>query len=86
MSAIIYNGTKAVLEGNVFEDEVVALRAFMQESVKEHLTFDLTACNDMHTAIVQLLLAFKSSYSCEFIYGDKTKPYAMAMQGFVTAS
>ncbi|MCH9813678.1 MAG: hypothetical protein K0U47_07005 [Epsilonproteobacteria bacterium] len=86
MSAITYNENKALFEGNVFEDEVLALRAFLQSKTKEQLSFDLTSCQDMHTAIVQQLLAFKTAYDCEFIYGDKTKTYAMALEGFCEVS
>ena len=82
MSAVVYEENKATLNGNVFEDELVGLRSFMQENSDNEVTFDLTACSDMHTAIVQLLVAFKATHSCEFTFSDKTKPFAMAIEGF----
>lgn len=82
MSAVVYEGNRAILNGNVFEDELVGLRSFIQENSDNAISFDLSACNDMHTAIVQLLVAAKATKTCEFTYTDKTKPFAMAIEGF----
>ncbi len=82
MSAVIYEGNKATLNGNVFEDELVGLRSFMQDNGESALSFDLSSCSDMHTAIVQLLVAAKATKDCEFIFSDKSKPFAMAIEGF----
>lgn len=82
MSAVIYDGSKAMLNGNVFEDELVGMRSFIQNNSDQLLSFDLSACNDMHTAIVQLLVAAKATKSCEFIFSDHTKPFVMAIEGF----
>jgi hypothetical protein len=82
MSAVIYEGNRATLNGNVFEDEIIGLRSFIQENSDNTLSFDLNSCSDMHTAIVQLLVAAKATKSCEFTFLDKTKPFAMAIEGF----
>lgn len=82
MSAVVYEGNRATLNGNVFEDEVVGLRSFIQEKSEGALTFDLSACSDTHTAIVQLLVAAKATKNCEFIFSETTKPFAMAIEGF----
>ncbi|HIP60447.1 MAG TPA: hypothetical protein EYH01_08485 [Campylobacterales bacterium] len=82
MSAVVYEGNRAILNGNVFEDELVGLRSFIRENGENAITFNLSACNDMHTAIVQLLVAAKATKECEFTFSDKTKPFAMAIEGF----
>jgi len=82
MSAVTYDGSNAILNGNVFEDELVGLRSFIQENRDTTISFDLSSCNDMHTAIVQMLAAAKASRSCEFTFSDHTKPFAMAIEGF----
>lgn len=82
MSAVVYEGNRVILNGNVFEDELVGLRSFMQENSNNEVTFDLDACSDMHTAIVQLLVAYKATNPCEFLFSDRTKPFAMAIEGF----
>jgi len=82
MSAVTYDGNKVVLDGNVFEDEVIGLRDFINKHCEQNITFDLQKCSDMHTAVVQLLLACKAICSCDFILNDRTKPFAMAIDGF----
>ncbi len=83
MSVITYNGSKVIFNENVLENELVELRSFLQENIDKKIIFDLSSCNDMHTAIVQLLVAFKATYSCDFVIADRSKPYAMAIDVFV---
>ncbi len=81
--AIEYNGNVAIFEGNVFEDELSDLRVFLQKNSHSGVSIDLKNCNDMHTAIIQILLSFKTLHECQFIFGDKSKPYAIAIDGFL---
>ena len=81
--AIEYNENLALFEGNVFEDELPNLRVFLQKYSHSSVSIDLKNCNDMHTAVIQLLLSFKALHECYFIFGDKSKPYAMAIDGFL---
>jgi hypothetical protein len=82
MSAVIYDGNRVVFDGNVFEDEVIGLREFINKNCEQKISFDLENCTDMHTSVVQLLLSCKSVCSCDFIFNDRTKPFAMAIDGF----
>ncbi len=81
--AIKYDGNLALFEGNVFDDELSELKIFLQKNSHSGVTIDLKDCNDMHTALIQLLLSFKTLHECQFIFGDKSKPYAIAIDGFL---
>ena len=83
MSAVKYEGNSVVFDGNVFEDEVIGLRDFINKNCEQKISFDLKNCSDMHTAVVQLLLSCKAVCSCDFIIKDRTKPFAMAIDGFI---
>ena len=81
--AIQYDENLALFEGNIFEDELSNLRIFLQRYSHSGVSIDLKNCNDMHTAVIQLLLSFKTLHECHFIFGDKSKSYAMAIDGFL---
>ena len=82
MSAVIYEGSSAIFNGNVFEDELIELRSFIQKNSDKSITFNLSTCSDMHTAVVQLLVAAKATTSSKFVHGNLTKPFVMAIEGF----
>lgn len=79
--SIVYNENIVVLESVIYEDEVVALRDYLQEKAPENLTFDFNSCDDVHLAVLQLILAYKKMYSCEYELGDE-KIYHKVLKGF----
>ena len=81
--AIEYSDNLALFEGNVFENELSELRIFLQKNSHSGVRIDLKNCNDMHTAIIQLLLSFKTLHECQFVFGDKNKSYAKAIDGLL---
>lgn len=82
MAAVEYNDTTVTFDGNIFEDEIIGIRAYLQQKKESVITFDLSSCNDLHTAVIQLLLAFKKQCSASFVYPNEEKVFVKALAGF----
>jgi len=80
--SIQYDGNRVEFESVIYEDEVVDLRDFLQEKAPEAVTFDFTECEDLHLAVLQLILAYKKVYACEYKLSDDTKIYHKVLKGF----
>ncbi len=78
--AMTLTDDKVVFEKKVYENELVALKEHLAQHQK--LTIDMSACDDMHGAIVQLLLAHHAVFTSEFIFSDKNSTFKMAIEGF----
>ena len=83
--AIIYENTNAVFEAVIYEDEVISLRDFLQEHAGEELQFDFKDCDDIHLAILQLIMAYKKNYNCIYTFGDEKKLFQTVLEGFDTS-
>jgi ssDNA-specific exonuclease RecJ len=81
MGMEIDNNTIA-FEAVIYEDVVVELRDALQEKAPEAIVFDFTACDDMHLAVVQEVLAYRKLYECEYRFADEQKTYQMVIEGF----
>ena len=81
--AITYDGTNAVFDSVIYEDEVVTFREYLQEKAGEELKFDFKTCDDIHLAVLQLILAYKKSYDASYEFGDERKTYEMVLKGFI---
>lgn len=79
--SIAYDENRVVLESVIYEDEVVTLRDYLQQKAPDNLTFDFTTCDDVHLAVLQLILAYKKIYNCTYELGDE-KIYHKVLQGF----
>ena len=66
----------------VYEDEVPSLRDYLQEAAPEKVEFDFTACDDVHLAVLQVVLAYKKLYECDFRFGEEKKMFQMVLEGF----
>lgn len=66
----------------IYEDTVVPLRNLLQERAPDHLIFDLTACDDMHLAVVQEIVAYRRLYECDYRFGTEKKTYQKVIEGF----
>lgn len=64
------------------EDIVIELREYLTEVGGEKLTIDLTHCEDLHTAVIQLIGAYKLIYDAEFKYKEEVSAYKMALESF----
>ncbi len=72
---------RIVCQDRVYENELEPLKKYL-DSKKEALEVDLSACKDMHGAVIQLLLAYQVQYGCEFILPEVNLPFKMAIEGF----
>lgn len=75
-------GKRVSFAAVIYEDDVVPLRDFLQESVPDCVTFDFKECQDLHLAILQEILAYQKLYECEYIFGDDYKIYQQMIEGF----
>jgi len=78
--AMTLSDDKVIFEKKVYENELEALKKHLAEHHK--LTIDASACDDMHGAIIQLILAHHSVYESEFIFNEKNSTFKMAIEGF----
>ena len=75
-------GKNVAFSAVVYEDEVVPLRDFLQESVPDPVSFDFTECQDLHLAVLQEILAYQKLYACEYTFGDERRIYQQLIEGF----
>lgn len=80
--AITYEQNVAVLESVIYEDEVVAFRDFLQEKAGEEVQLNFVDCEDVHLAILQLMMAYKKNYSLTYEFGEKVKLFQRVLEGF----
>ncbi len=80
--AISYDGANIVLEGVIYEDEVIPLREKLNEIAPQEIQFDLSVCDDMHLSIIQQMLAYKKLYTCSFNFSAAEKTYQKVIEGF----
>jgi len=69
-------------EGVIYEDVIADIREMMQKAAPEELTFDFSVCDDLHLAVIQVLMAYKKLYTCNYIFGDNVKIYQKVLTGF----
>ncbi|MCD4668224.1 MAG: hypothetical protein K8R44_06525 [Sulfurimonas sp.] len=83
--AITYEENTAIFESVIYEDEVVEFRDFLQEKAGEEVDLNLVACEDIHLAIIQLIMAYKKNYSITYEFGEKVKLFQRVLEGFDTS-
>jgi len=79
---IIYEESNALFSSVIYEDEVVSFRDFLQEKAPDEVNLNFTECEDIHLAVLQLIMAYKKSYSCNYEFGDTKKLYETVLKGF----
>lgn len=80
--AITYEDKKAIFSSVIYEDEVVSFRDFLQESAPNEVEIDFAGCEDVHLAIIQLIMAYKKNYECSYKFSDNKKLYETVLRGF----
>jgi len=80
--AIEYNDLNIKIDGIVSEHEIGELREYFQTIAPEVLTFDLNECDDIHTALLQVINAYNGNYGCIYS-GDNSKAYMKFLNSFV---
>ncbi len=82
MMAITYEGNVAKFESVIYEDEVVSFRDFLQEKAGEEVHLNLIDCEDIHLAIIQLIMAYKKNYNSTYEFGENIKLFQRVLEGF----
>lgn len=80
--AIIYDGNKALFISESNEEEVTSFRDFLQNKAGEELKFDFIEAESVHFALLQLIMAYKKSYSCEYKFAEDVKCFEKVLSGF----
>jgi len=83
--SITYEKNEATFTAVIYEDEVVSFRDFLQEKAGEEIHLDFKECEDIHLAVIQLIMAYKKNYSCSYEFGQEVKLFATVLQGFDTS-
>jgi len=81
MSISMENNT-VTFSGVTYEDEIVALRDYLQLSSPKPILFDFAECDDVHLGILQLVLAYKKLYAAQYRFGMHEKLYQKVCEGF----
>lgn len=79
---VIKEENRVLLEGVVYEDEIVALREYLQERSPAVVTFDFSGCDDVHLGVLQVILAYHKHYGAEYRFSDQMKLYQKVCEGF----
>ncbi len=80
---IIYEANVAKFSAVIYEDEVIPLREYLQEKASEEIKFDFKECDDIHLAVLQLIMAYKMNYSASYSFGEEVKTFELVLKGFV---
>ncbi|MFT5659867.1 MAG: hypothetical protein ACI9TV_000500 [Sulfurimonas sp.] len=80
--AITYEGNIATFESVIYEDEVVSFRDFLQEKAPDEVHINMVTCEDIHLAVIQLIMAYKKNYSFTYEFGEKIKLFQRVIEGF----
>ena len=82
---IVYDGSNANFSAVIYEDEVITLREYLQEKAGEEISFNFKECEDIHLAVLQLIMAYKKSYSASYSFGEESKTFELVLKGFVVS-
>lgn len=82
---ITYEENKAIFASIIYEDEVVVFRDFLQNSAPNEVKLDFNECEDVHLAILQLIMAYQKNYALSCNYGNDTKLFRKVLEGFDTS-
>ena len=83
--AITYENSEASFTSVIYEDEVVAFRDFLQEQAPQEVKLNFTECDDIHLAIIQLIMAYQKNYICTYTFGENKKLFQTVLEGFDTS-
>lgn len=84
--AIEYDGSNVNFLAVIYEDEVVTLREYLQKKDGKKVKFNFKDCDDVHLAVLQLVMAFKKNNDkVNFDFGDETKTFELVLKGFVNS-
>ena len=76
------NDNSVTFEGVVYDDVIANLREVMQEKAPNALAFHFESCDDIHLAVLQLIMAYTKLYESSYHFGDDVKIYQKVLTGF----
>jgi hypothetical protein len=80
---LAYDGTNVKATKIVNDNEVPDLREYFNKTAPAKVTFDFTECRDIHTAILQVIFAYKADNEVECVFkDDEVAAYKKALDGF----
>ncbi len=79
---ISYDNETVRFDGVVYEDTVPELRDYLQVRAPEPVQFDFSECEDMHLAVVQVVLAYRKLYPCDYRFAEAPTAYKKVIEGF----
>ena len=83
--AITYEGIEATFTSVIYEDEVVSFRDFLQAQDTNEIRLNFTNCEDVHLAVLQLVMAYKKKYKCSYEFSNTKKLFQTVLEGFKTS-
>ncbi len=83
--AITYENSEATFSAVIYEDEVVSFRDFLQAKAPEEIKLNFVECDDIHLAVIQLIMAYKKNYVCTYTFGENKKLFQTVLEGFDTS-
>lgn len=83
--AITYEEKRARFESVIYEDEVVSFRDFLQSTAGDEVKLDFNECEDIHLAVLQLIMAYKKNYGVSYEFADSKKLFQIVLEGFDTS-
>ncbi|MCF6339274.1 MAG: hypothetical protein L3J10_00755 [Sulfurimonas sp.] len=83
--AIVYDDKSAIFSSVIYEDSLIDLRDFLLNNAGENIKFDFNECDDIHLAILQLIMSYKKNYDCSYEFKDESKLFVKVLKGFDTS-
>ncbi|WP_321777854.1 hypothetical protein [Sulfurimonas sp.] len=83
--AITYEKNRAIFASVIYEDEVISFRDFLQEKAPEEVKLEFSECEDVHLAVLQIIMAYKKNYPISYEFGKTKKLFQKVLEGFVTS-
>jgi hypothetical protein len=80
--AIELNSNIVKFDGVIYENELSNLREHLQGISPEEVTFDFKDAQDVHLAILQIVLSYQKLYTCNYLFNDEDSMFKKTIQGF----
>ncbi|MEF3192166.1 MAG: hypothetical protein K6347_06460 [Campylobacterales bacterium] len=80
--SISCHGYAIRLDGFVDVSVVPELRMQLAQLAPDPVVFQLEECRDMHTGVLQVLLAYKALFGASFVTDRSGKAWQKALEGF----
>ncbi len=82
MGSIIYEDNRVKFEGVINENEISPMREHLNLVAPNVIDFDFVECKDLHTSILQVIVAYKELYEAKFNFGQEPSTYQKMLEGF----